>query len=152
MKGLENLDKSNIQVTIKNIMNKITAQDMKKTLEFLCNYFSNNINFELCATDYSGRCRKNVNELYINFKNLQPYVEDSLDSFEKNKNNCGRKLEIIETPLCLVDPYYWKYYKINNRKNLTYIAPNDESVDNMSENVYSSLHINRITIRQIKAI
>lgn len=142
MKGLENLDERNIQVTIKNIMNKVTALDMKKTLEYLCNYFSNNIDFELCATDYSGRCRKNIDELYINFADLQPYVEDSLDSYERNKNNCGRKLEIIETPLCLVDPYYWKYYKINNNRSLTYIAPNDDSMDNMSENTTSNCNTN----------
>ena len=44
--------------------------------------------------------------------------------------------------MCLVDPYYWKYYKINNSKNLTYIAPNDESVDNMSENMTSNCNTN----------
>lgn len=142
MKGLENLDKKNFQITIKNIMNKVTAQDMKKTLEYLCNYFSNNVDFELCATDYSGRCRKNINELYISFADLQPYVEKSIDSFEKNKNNCGRKLEIIETPLCLLDPYYWKYYNTNNNKNLTYIAPNNETINNMSENTNSNCNTN----------
>ena len=119
-------------------MNKVTAQDMRKTLEYLCNYFSNNIDFEFCATDYSGRCRKNASELYINFEDLQPYLEDTLDAFERNKNNCGRIFEIIETPLCLVDPYYWKYYTLNNNKSLTYIAPNEEAEDNMSESMYSN--------------
>ena len=142
MKGLENLDNKNIQVVVKNIMNKVTAKDMRKTLNFLCNYFSNNIDFELCSTDYSGKCMKNANELYIDFEQLQPYVEESIDSFEKNKNNCGRKLDIIETPLCLTDPYYWKYYQINNENNLTYIAPNNENDNNISTNFTSECNTN----------
>ena len=142
IKGLENLDKRNIQVTIKNIMNKVTARDMKDTLDYLCKYFSNNIGFELCATDYSGRCMKNINELYINFEDLQPYVEDALDSFEKNKNNCGKYLEINETPLCLLDPYYWKYYKARYNSGLVYIAPNDENENNMSEITYLGCNTN----------
>ena len=142
IKGLENLDKENFHVIIKNIMNKVTAKDMKETLNFLCNYFSNNIDFELCATDYSGRCGKNIDELYINFTDLQPYAEECLDSYEKDKDNCGRALEIIETPLCLVDPYYWKYFKTNNKKSLIYIAPNEESTNNISENTNSNCHTN----------
>ena len=144
IKGLENLDEKNIQVIIKNIMNKVTAVDMKDTLDYLCNHFSNNISFELCATDYSGRCKKNINELYISFEELEPFVEESLDLYEKNINNCGKKLEIIETPLCLLDPYYWKYYNINKGNNITYIAPNNESLDNISENKYSSCNTNYI--------
>ena len=142
IKGLKNLDKNNFHITIKNIMNKVTAKDMKDTLKFLCNSFSNNMDFELCTTDYSGRCQKHANELYINFEDLQPFVEQSLDSYEKNKNNCGRNLEIIETPLCLVDPYYWKYFKINSQKSLIYIAPNEESKDNISTNINYNCNTN----------
>ena len=97
IKGLQNLDKRNIHIIIKNIMNKITAPEMAKTLHMICQTFSNNIDLEYCATDYSGRCAKNTAELYINFVDLQPYLEYTLDQFEKNKNNCGRILEIIET-------------------------------------------------------
>ena len=33
----------------------------------------------------------------------------------------------------------WEYYKLNNYK-LTYIAPNNECNDNVSENLYSNCH------------
>ena len=44
--------------------------------------------------------------------------------------------------MCLTDPYYWKYYHINKNKSLTYIAPNDESENNMSENYGSKCNTN----------
>ena len=135
IQGLENLDEKNIHIVVKIIMNKISAPTMSKTVEYLSKHFSNNVDFELCATDYSGRCSKNLNELYINFKELQPFVEECLDLYEKNKNNCGRNIQIIETPLCLTDPYYWKYYKIINNKGVVYIAPNNEKKENISENM-----------------
>jgi len=142
MRGLENLDTRNIQIMIKSIMNKVTAHDMRATMEYLCSSFSNNVGFQLCSTDYSGRCRKNLEELYINSVDLQPFVEDTLDSYERNKDNCGRKLEIIETPLCLVDPYYWKYYVIHGEKNTTYIAPNAETDGNIKDEISSLCHTN----------
>lgn len=140
IKGLENLNKFNIHTTIKIIMNKVTAKDMKKTLSYLCEHFKGNTDFEFCATDYAGRCSKNIDDLYISFVDLEPYIEECLDEFEKN--NSDRKLRIIETPLCSIDPYYWKYFEINNGEGITYIAPNDESKDNKNDNFVSSCHTN----------
>ena len=110
IKALENLDRRGIHVTIKIIMNKATAKDMKETIKFICSHFSNNIDLQLCATDYAGRCGDNLEYLYMNFEELGLIVEEALDVFEKIRN--GKKLHFIETPLCLVDPYYWKYYNL----------------------------------------
>lgn len=134
IEALENLDKRNIHVAVKIIMNKITAKDLKETIEFICNHFSNNIDIQLCATDYAGRCGENYQCLYINFEELGLILEEALDNFEKINN--GKRLHIIETPLCLVDPYYWKYFDTKRgEQKLTYIAPNDKSDDNKSESV-----------------
>ena len=141
MEALENLDKRNIHVVIKIIMNKVTAKYLKETIEFICRHFSNNIDIQLCATDYAGRCGKNYQDLYINFEELGLIVEDALDNFEKI--NDGKMLHIIETPLCLVDPYYWKYFDTRFRNpKLTYIAPNDKSNDNKSESVNYACNTN----------
>ena len=133
MKGLENLNKKGIHISIKIIMNKKTAPDMKKTIDYVCEHFKENMNLELCATDYAGRCGKNLDELYISFEELEPLLEDTIDYFEKQKFH--QKLQIIETPLCLTDPYYWKYFQVNPKKTLTYIAPNNTEENNRSEGV-----------------
>ena len=141
MQALENLDRRGIHVTIKIIMNKVTSKDMKETLEFLCNHFSNNIDIQLCATDYDGRCKENFEYLYINFEELGLILENALDRFEKINN--GKQLHIIETPLCLVDPYYWKYFDIRKgEKKFTYIAPNAKINDNKSESINSGCNTN----------
>ena len=140
IKGLENLSKNNIHIVIKIIMNKVTAKDMLKTIDFVCNHFKKNMSLELCATDYAGRCSKHLPDLYINFEDLEPLLENALDNFEKKKYE--NDLKIIETPLCLVDPYYWKYFQIKESENVTYIAPNNEEKGNMSETNISGCHTN----------
>ena len=138
--GLDNLCKNNVNVIIKIIMNKVTSKDISKTIDYICNHFKEKVSLELCVADYSGRCGKHLEELYINFEDLKPILEDALDNFENKKYK--NKLKIIETPLCLVDPYYWKYYQIKNNTELAYIAPNNEKDDNFSDSIESSCHTN----------
>ena len=142
MNGLENLSEFYINTTIKHIMNKKSFKTMKETLEYLSKFFSNFVDFQFCSMDYVGKALKNQEDLFVTFRELQPYFEETLDAFEKEKNNCGRRLTIYETPLCAVDPYYWKYYISHNKTLSTYIAPNDESLYNKSENVISECNTN----------
>ena len=139
IKGLENLIKNNIHVIVKIILNKVSSMDLSKTIDFICSHFGSVVSLELCATDYAGRCGKNISELYICFKDLQLILENAIDNFEKKKYRT--KLEIIETPLCLVDPYYWKYFQMGDKGSLTYIAPNNEKENNISEST-SNCHTN----------
>lgn len=135
MKGLDNLVDYNVRVGIKHIMNKISCLDMGKTFNYLGNHFPKIVGFNFCSMDYAGRCGKNTSELFINFKDLQPYLEETLDIIEANSKNEGRQIAIFETPLCLTDPYYWKYYISNKNKSSVYVAPNAETPNNMVENV-----------------
>lgn len=132
LKGLENLLERGINIRIKNIFNKISSPTLDKTIEFICYNFSKYASIELCSMDYSGRCAKHLDELYISNRDLRPHVEKGLDTFESIKGNEERTLEIMETPLCLVDPYYWKYYVVPRNGELTYIAPNNEDEENKS--------------------
>ena len=142
MEGIENLSEFYINITIKHIMNKKSFKTMNKTFEYLSKKFNNFVDFQFCSMDYVGRALKNKDELFINFRELEPYLEETIDTFEKNRNNCGRRLTIYETPLCAIDPYYWKYYLIHRKILSTYIAPNDESLYNKSKNVISECNTN----------
>lgn len=142
LRGLNNLNDNNIGITIKHIMNKLTCESMPNTFEDLANSFSNNVEFQFCSMDYTGRCKKHIEELFIKFSELQPYLEKTIDLFELNKNNIGRELSIFESPLCMVDPYYWKYFIPHNEILSSYIAPNDESENNISNNVLSQCNTN----------
>ena len=140
IKGLENLSRNNIHVIIKIIMNKVTAKDMLKTIDYICNHFKEKISIELCVTDYAGRCGKHIDELYIDSEDLEILLEKALDNFENKKYK--NKLKIIESPLCLIDPYYWKYFQVKNNNELTYIAPNNEKKNNISKTIESDCHTN----------
>lgn len=35
-----------------------------------------------------------------------------------------RKISIIEAPLCMLDPYYWKYFNLLSNEDMLYMAPN----------------------------
>lgn len=139
--GIKNLDSRHLNIMIKHIMNKKSLSSMKDLVNFVTDFYSNNVGLQFCSMDFSGRCRKNVGELYASNDIIGPYLEESLDEFERKKDNCGRRLEIIETPLCIVDPYYWKYYCLSGLGKLEYIAPNEESENNRST-ITSSCHTN----------
>lgn len=128
--GLDNLLANNIPITIKHIFNKITLPTLMDTFKYLETHFPPNVNFQFCTMDYSGRAGKNKAELFATNSEIQAAVEPVLDYLEE-VSSVKRNISFIETPLCLTDPYYWKYYAFNYGVLDTYIAPNTDE-----ENAY----------------
>jgi len=144
MKGLDNLIKVGISVTVKHIMNKMTYESMPETFSYLDKHFPENVRFQFCNMDYCGKCLKNLDDLFLTLDKIQPYFEKTLDLLEveniKRKSHISqqlRKISIIEVPLCMTDPYYWKYYKVPKGNLSVYIAPNDKNIENKSLDVQS---------------
>jgi len=125
LEGLDNLVEEGIPVTIKHIFNRISLFTLMDTFKYLEEHYPPKVSFQFCTMDYSGRAEKNIEELFLSMEDIQPSIEQVLDYLE-TKMVKKRNISFIETPLCLTDPYYWKYYSlISNRLN-TYIATNTD--------------------------
>lgn len=133
MSGLDYAVSQNINVTVKIILSKINVNSLMETVKYLDEHFPTWVKLQFCGMDYSGRAEKNLNQLAISFDALQSYVEAALDYLEKNNNerkiknrNC-RSVSFFELPLCLCDPYYWRYFYLPSIEHQIYIAPNEEN-------------------------
>lgn len=125
LEGLDHLVEAEIPVTIKHIFNRISLPTLNDTFTYLETHFPPQVGFQFCSMDYSGRAGKNADKLYVTMEEIQPHIESVLDYLEKQS---GRKRQItfLETPFCLTDPYYWRYFTAASRGLKAYIAPNTE--------------------------
>lgn len=121
MHGLRNCCEYNLEVFIKIIIHKQNYQDLTNMVKFIIDKFPPNICIQFCVMDFEGNAKKNKEDFFIHYDFIKPELEKALDFFEKSKDN--RKIYIIETPLCLCDPYYWKYYEIKKETLQYYQAP-----------------------------
>lgn len=132
--GIDNLLKEEIPVAIKHIMSRMTMKTMAETFSGLDALFPKNVQLHLCSMDYQGRCRKNIDKLFAGFMELKPYIEETLDIFDNARGAGGeRTVSVYETPLCAVDPYYWKYYRYVNEKANRYISPSQKIDDRQTD-------------------
>lgn len=58
-------------------------------------------------------------------EDIRESVEKMLDYLETRMVK-KRNISFIETPFCLTDPYYWKYFNNAFSRLDTYIAPNTD--------------------------
>lgn len=133
--GLKNLICAGIPTCVKNIVNGLNYTGLEDFSDFVIHTFPKQTEVQFCVMDYSGRASKNLNMLKIDFQNIGLHLEKALDVFEKSESDKTRKISVIESPLCMVDPYYWKYFKGDCGKLGLYVAPNSETENNISFNV-----------------
>lgn len=120
--GMDNLVEEEIPVTIKHIFSRVSLPTLYDTFRYLEEHYPPQVEFQFCTMDYSGRAGKNVQELFVTMADLKESVEQVLDYLESRMVK-KRHISFIETPFCLTDPYYWKYYNIASGRLDTYIAP-----------------------------
>ena len=125
LEGLDNLVEEGIPVTIKHIFNRISIFTLMDTFKYLEEHYPPKVSFQFCTMDYSGRAEKNIEEFFLSMEDIQQSIEQVLDYLE-TKMVKKRNISFIETPLCLTDPYYWKYYSTVSNGLDTYIAPNTD--------------------------
>lgn len=125
LEGLDHLVEEGIPVTIKHIFNRISIPTLYDTFCYLEEHYPPDVSFQFCTMDYSGRAEKNIEKLFISMEEIQQPFERVLDYMETRMVR-KRNITIIESPLCLTDPYYWKYYSVASGHLNTYIAPNTD--------------------------
>ena len=91
--------------------------DSRKTIEYLSKEFNKNITIELCATDYSGRCSKNIDDLILyhlphspistyhgnNFSKYLKKIRESKSLFLTNTKVLNEEIDPSMFDLVLVD-------------------------------------------------
>ena len=119
--GLQNLRTNNVDVSVKCIINKINHMVLPDYINFIINNFDENVRLIFCGMDYCGKANSSINKTLLPFEEITPFLEKAIDLYEKS----GRqKISIDELPLCLVDPYYWRYYNHNSNKSISgHISP-----------------------------
>lgn len=123
LEALDNLVLAKVPVTIKHIFNKKSLPTLVDTFVYLEQHFPPQVSFQFCTMDYSGRAAKNIPELFVTMREIQLEIERLLDYLEQHMS-VRRNVSIIEAPLCMTDPYYWKYFKFFGSHLDSYIAPN----------------------------
>lgn len=131
IEGLDNMTALKIAVTVKIILHKKSVDNLMETVKYLDEHFPVSVGLQFCGMDYCGNANKNVQDLKVSFSKIQPILETVLDYIE-NKNQSRscvgerreRNITILEAPLCMLDPYYWRYYILPPRNETLYLAPN----------------------------
>jgi MoaA/NifB/PqqE/SkfB family radical SAM enzyme len=136
LRGLKNLISNHIQVIIKHCITKRNYEQLPAFIKFIEDEFSPAVDLQIWGFDYSGLSAEQASDFYISFKNMREYFECAIDLFEEfNKHENKRRLTINELPLCLCEPYYWKYF--SPRKNIlydNYSVPTNEYSENVNRN------------------
>lgn len=125
LEGLDHLVEYGISVTVKHIFNRISLPTLYDTICYLERHCPPNVSFQFCTMDYSGRAGKNIKDLFVSMAEIQQPLERVLDYLETRMVK-KRKISVMESPLCLSDPYYWKYFNTAFGQLSSYIAPNTD--------------------------
>lgn len=133
--GLNNLVTAGIPLCIKNIINGMNYEKLDEFADFIIDTFPPKVEVQFCVMDYSGRAAKNLELLAVDFRTIEAHLEKALDIFETKECERMRKISIIESPLCMIDPYYWKYFERTCNTLGLYVAPNSETENNASYDV-----------------
>lgn len=128
LEGVDNLVAAKIPVTIKHIFNRKSLGSLLDTVQYLEHHYPPQVGFQFCTMDYSGRAMKHIEELFVTIEEIQSQLEQVLDYLEQHMS-VKREVSIIESPLCMTDPYYWKYYRFSGDLLEGYIAPNTDGQD-----------------------
>jgi MoaA/NifB/PqqE/SkfB family radical SAM enzyme len=131
--GIYNLLKLNINVTIKQIINKLTYTGLPEWADYVIENFGPQVQVQFTNMDYCGRAEKNAEQLFVSLADIKPYLEKAIDRFERE--NFKRRIRIIEAPFCMLDPYYWKYFVETGQSIDMYSAPNVENSSGFTLNL-----------------
>lgn len=123
-RGLQNIIHQGYQVNLKFCISRINYKRMGNFVDFVYDNFPDSVSLSFCSIDYCGRANKNSSIVAVEYKEAKRYLEDALEKIEDYENK-SRKRNIIvtNTPLCSVEPKYWKYFICDSKKNTEAFLP-----------------------------
>lgn len=128
MKGVANMLKHNVRLSIKNNIVNYTYKDLPEYIKWATSVFKDNVTLLLCNIDINGTAASNKSNVAVDFRDSIPYLQQALDIvIEQRKQGHKRNVKVLTTPLCLLDPYYWGFIESSTQENVTaYRVPDSE--------------------------
>ena len=112
LQGIHNLIKLGVKVTIKHVINGLSYTHLPLFVEWVYATFPDSVSFVMCNIDLCGEALKNSDLTAVPFNESKQYLEKALDIVIKySENGRHRNISVFNTPLCTIDPYYWKFLK-----------------------------------------
>lgn len=136
MKGLFNLRKNGIHVTVKHCITRLNYRDLKNFYESMNRLFDEQVDFQLCSIDYCGLTEEDKYDQMVVFPKIAPYLEEMFDACLLDRTNGSRRhVYCINMPLCSADPYYWEFFAGRSEGYASYAAPKSSGVPGLSSKV-----------------
>ena len=132
LSGLHNIFDNKIRLTIKHCITKKNYKDISKFIDFFYQEFNDITSLLICNIDYCGTAFCNYDSLAVKFSESRPFLYHALDKVLKYKKN--QKVIVAETPLCAIDPYYWRFFSVYAKKGVTYYCDPKIFHDNPNSN------------------
>lgn len=112
LRGVHSLIKSGVKVTIKYVINGLSYMYLPLFVEWVYATFPDTVSFVICNIDLCGEALENSEMTAVPFKESKQYLEKALDIVIKySENGRHRHVSVFNTPLCTIDPYYWKFLR-----------------------------------------
>lgn len=120
MKGVDNMLKHNVRLSIKNNIVNYTYKDLPDYVAWMTDRFDDSVTLLFCNIDINGTAQTNKNKVAVSFVESIPYLEKALDHIVTlRQEGHKRNVKVLTTPLCLLDPYYWGFVETETRANMT---------------------------------
>ena len=134
MKGVENMLKHNVRLSIKNNIVNYTYQDLPEYVKWATSHFTDDVTLLFCNIDINGTAASNKGNVAVEFRQSMPYLQQALDIIiDQRKAGHKRNVKVLTTPLCLMDPYYWGFVENATQTDIeAYKVPNSDLLWNVS--------------------
>lgn len=132
--GLLNLDSNGLKYSIKTVAMKNNYEDLPKWAEFISSNFKKPKQVSIHGLHLQGEASKVADKLYVSHKIEAKYIEKALDILLEK----GFDVAISAFPLCVIDPYYWKYNMVSDLAEYTAISDDSEKIKHTNNTNYKN--------------
>jgi len=105
--GIGKLLDNGVAVTIKHVINNLTYRKLPDYAKWVNKTFPPHVPWIICNMDICGVAENNRSLTGVSFRESRPQLEAALDIMVSEGS--GRIVRVFNTPLCCIDPYYWKF-------------------------------------------
>lgn len=130
--GLLNLEENGMKYSIKTVIMKENYKDLPLWAEYVTSKFKNANQISIHGLHLQGEATKETEKLYVSHQLAAEYVEQSIDILV----DIGVNVAISAIPLCVLDPYYWKYNIVSGLADYDTISHDSKEIKETNRENY----------------
>lgn len=117
--GLRNLQQRDINISLKTVIQKKNYAHLVELARFVNTHFPPSVSFSFEGIDLVGIAAEQIQSTGVKVSEIAPFLELALDEMITT-----RQVSVHALPLCVIDPFYWRYFSSESKKQIkTYRAP-----------------------------